>query len=289
MAQILFRRKGPISIGYIPRGPMIAGDVAALWPRLRAGIDKAARRHRAISVIIEGDCSEVMGAHRGEDRLHPADCTIQPARTVKVPLLDDDAILKQMHHKTRYNVRLAPRRGVQIDEMAPTSTNLAGFHDLLRDTAARNDFGIHSLRYYEDALSALGDNAALLGARTAEGHLAAALIVARFGGEAIYLYGASSTEHRAHGAGLAIQFEAMKWARERGSRVYDLWGIPRVDPDATPDGSARIAGTSGADWRGLYRFKTGFGGDIISYPEPVERRYIPVLPALARRLGVIPG
>lgn len=290
MAQILFRHRGPISIGYVPRGPVLAGDRATLWPELRAAIDRAARRHRAISVIIEGDCLETMGAACREGRLHPAETAIQPLRTVKVPLLDDEPLLRQMHQKTRYNVRLAGRRGVRIDVVEPTPANVAGFYDLLRETSSRNDFHIHPETYYAGVLDAFGDDAALFRATTAEGDLAAALIVARFGDEAIYLYGASSTAHRSHGAGLAIQFEAMKWARERGATVYDLWGIPRRDPDSTTTADrAHIAGTKGEDWRGLYRFKTGFGGVIVGYPDAMERRYVPALSALARRLGFIPG
>jgi lipid II:glycine glycyltransferase (peptidoglycan interpeptide bridge formation enzyme) len=290
MAQVLFRHRGPVSIGYVPRGPVLAGDRAAVWPELSAAIDRAARRHRAISVIIEGDCRATIGAACRSGRLVPVGVAVQPLRTVKVPLLDDDALLEQMHQKTRYNVRLASRRGVEIEAVAPTAAHIAGFYDLLRETSSRNAFHIHPERYYAGVLDAFGDDAALFRAVSAEGELAAALIVARFGDEAIYLYGASSTAHRAHGAGLAIQFEAMKWARERGARVYDLWGIPRQDPDSTTtDDHTRIAGTSGKDWRGLYRFKTGFGGDIVGYPDAMERRYVPVLPALARRLGFIPG
>jgi lipid II:glycine glycyltransferase (peptidoglycan interpeptide bridge formation enzyme) len=194
-----------------------------------------------------------------------------------------------MHHKTRYNARLASRRGIRLEVLPPTAAYLERFHELLRDTAVRNRFSIHPLEYYAGALRAFGDDAALLGAMTPEGHLAAALIVARFGDEAIYLYGASSTEHRANGAGIAIQVEAMRWARDRGARMYDLWGIPRHDPDCTAESGDRIAGSSGKDWHGLFRFKTGFGGDIVSYPEPMERRYVPLLPSLARRLGLIPG
>ncbi len=290
MAQVLFRHRGPVSVGYIPRGPVLVGDRAAVWPELRAGIDRAARRHRAISVIIEGDCAETIGIASNEGTLHPADSTVQPVRTVKVPLLDDEALLKQMHQKTRYNVRLAGRRGVTIGTVEPTPEHMAAFYNLLRETSSRNDFHIHPECYYRGVLDAFGDDAALFRAVTAEGDLAASLIVARFGEEAIYLYGASSTEHRSNGAGLAIQFEAMKWARERGAKTYDLWGIPRHDPDSTTtEDHAHIAGTSGKDWRGLYRFKTGFGGDIVGYPDAVERRYVPVLPSLARKLGLIPG
>lgn len=291
MAQVLFRHRGPVSIGYIPRGPVLSGDAMGLWPELRQVIDDMARRHRAISVILEPDVPLPLTGTFHDAGLVVGPEHIQPVRTVKVPIADeDDAILAQMHQKTRYNVRLARRRGVEFRRMPVHPESVAAFYELMQDTARRNEFAVHSLDYYGDFLDVFGDDALLMGAWSDTGHLAAALIAAAFGSEAIYMYGASSTTHRAHGAAFGLQFEAMKWARERGCATYDLWGIPPEDPPSSADEQAtRIASTKGEDWRGLYRFKTGFGGEIVGYPPTMERRYAPVLPWLARRLGVVGG
>ena len=284
MAQVLFRSKGPISIGYVPRGPVIAGDGDRLWPQLRDLIDDMARRRRAITIIFEPDQMLSITGTYFENGLVAGPPHVQPARTVKVPLLEDEALLKQMHQKTRYNVRLAGRRGVNFAGLPATPENVEQFYELMQDTSQRNAFGIHSLEYYRDFLDLLGDHGVLMGAWSDEGNLAAMLISAVFGKEAIYMYGASSTKHRAHGAAFALQFEVMKWARERGAASYDLWGIPAEDPESHADKHAdRIAGSRGEDWRGLYRFKVGFGGEIVRYPSTFERRYVPVLPALAHR------
>lgn len=290
MAQVLFRQRGPLSIGYVPRGPLFAGNESALWPELRRQLDEVAKRHRAITVILELDQRMQHPGTLREAGLVVGPSHIQPARTVKVPLTDDDAMLMQMHQKTRYNVRLACRRGVEFRTLPPTKDNVDTFYSVMQDTAERNEFAIHAFDYYADFLELFEDDAVLMGAWSDEGNLAAVLISAMFGDEAIYMYGASSTKHRAHGAGFALQYEAMKWARNRGARRYDLWGIPVNDPENPSDKHAdRIAGTKGEDWRGLYRFKTGFGGDIMSYPDTMERRYVPILPWLAQRLNVIGG
>ena len=289
MAQVLFRQRGPVSVGYIPRGPMFAGDTSALWPAIWELIDDVARRRRAMSVIVEPDSPlELTGSFR-DAGVVVGPTHFQPERTVKVPLLDDEPLLKQMHQKTRYSVRLAYRRGVEISRMDASQESIATFYGLMQDTAQRNEFGIHSLDYYADFMELFGDDAIMLGAWS-DGNLAAVLIGAAFGEESIYMYGASSTRYRAHGAAFALQFEAMKWGRDRGCRTYDLWGIPPHDPESTRNETAdKIAGTRGADWRGLFRFKTGFGGEIVSYPETMERRYMPVLPWLARQLNIIHG
>jgi lipid II:glycine glycyltransferase (peptidoglycan interpeptide bridge formation enzyme) len=290
MAQVLYRFKGPVSVGYVPRGPAISGDPAALWPLLLAEIDRKARDNRAIMTLVEldeplgltGNFKEA-GVVRGPEHL-------QPGRTVKVSLLGDEDILKQMHQKTRYNVRLAERRGVVIERHHIEREAVDAFYALMEDTATRNEFGIHSKAYYEDFLNLFGDDAVLMFARVDDGALGAVLIAARNGKEAVYMYGASSTTNRAHGAAFLLQFEAMRWARERGSETYDLWGIPDSDPESvTADGQSSIAGTKGDDWRGLYRFKTGFGGEIVTYPTMLERRHMPVLPWLARKLNVVKG
>ncbi len=116
------------------------------------------------------------------------------------------------------------------------------------------------------------ENAVLFIARV-DGHPAAGLIAATFGSDAIYMYGASDTKYRSLGAAFNLQFEAMKWGRERGARQYDLWGIPDQDPPTDNEHKDHVPATKGDDWRGLYRFKTGFGGSIVSYPASIQRTY----------------
>jgi peptidoglycan pentaglycine glycine transferase (the first glycine) len=282
LAQILFRHKAGVSIGYIPRGPVVPGDDSDAMQRLWEEIDRIARRRRALTIIaepdqpIDSDLIQRVGLVSGAP-------PIQPSRTVKVALADDDALLNQMHQKTRYNVRLAQRRGV-TSRLTPFSNEALGiFYDLLVDTASRNDFDIHSDAYYREFLRKFDNNSVLIFAEI-EDRPVAGIVVAAFGDEAIYMYGASSTKDRAHGAGFLIQYEAMRWARDQGCRRYDLWGIPAQKPQSTKvDNGDRIAGTTGSDWRGLYEFKTRFGGQVIDYPEPLERRYHPILATLASR------
>jgi peptidoglycan pentaglycine glycine transferase (the first glycine) len=283
LAQVLFRHRLGLSIGYIPRGPVLPeGDPAAhhhLWRE----VDAAARRRRALTIIVEPDVPmrlETLNRRGFVAGPHP----IQPARSVKVELADDESLLAQMHQKTRYNVRLAQRRGVTTTIAQLGDDSLAQFYALLEDTSSRNEFDIHSADYYREFFHQFGDNSALIFAEI-EGRPVASVAVVAFGDEAIYMYGASSTRERAHGAGFLVQYEAMRWARGHGCRRYDLWGIPAEEPTSTKvDDGDRIAGTSGSDWRGLYEFKTRFGGTIIRYPPPVERRYLPVLASLAHRL-----
>ncbi len=283
MAQILFRRRGPFRLGYIPRGPAFEAGNSDAVRSLFTQIDNICEKRRTVHLIVETDVQlPFTGTFRGEGFVKGPD-HFQPQRTVKVPLLPDDELLGQMHQKTRYSVRLAERRGVEIRREETTGEAAERFYRLLEETSSRNEFGIHSQAYYRDFLETFGEQAILLFAYV-DSEPAAALIAARFGNEAIYMYGASSTTHRAHGAAFALQFEAMKWARDNGSLVYDLWGIPSEDPKADSNDEGRVSGTKGDDWRGLYKFKVGFGGEIISYPPTLERRYRPMISFGVRRI-----
>ena len=288
MAQVLVRHRGPVSLGYVPRGPALGGDPEVGFRELIMAVDRVCRRHRALSLLVEPDGPLGLSGSYRRFGFVRGPAPFQPARTVKVPLLDDEALLGQMHQKTRYNVRLAQRRGVVVERRQADQDSLALFYDLLRDTSQRNQFGIHDPSYYADFMALFGERALLLFALI-EGEVGAALIAARFGEEAIYMYGGSSTVHRAHGAAFLLQYEAMRWARDAGCRRYDLWGIPADDPAPSAGADGSVAGTHGDDWRGLYIFKVRFGGQVVSYPTPMERRYLPVLPALARRFARLGG
>ena len=280
-AQILFRSRGPVSVGYIPRGPAAPDDDPDLLKVLIQKIDAASRKRRTLYSIFEID-RELPLVETLRKRLFVGGPErIQPARTVKVALLPDEQLLAQMRQNTRYSVRLAIRRNVAVCS-GGDCYGVDDFYRLLADTSDRNHFGIHSRAYYARFLELFGDKALSIYAQS-DGHLAAALIGARFGDEAIYMYGASSTEHRQHGAAFLLQYEAMRWARDHGCTRYDLWGIPVDDPGSVSDTGDSIAGTRGDDWRGLYRFKTGFGGEIVDYPPCLERRYHRMGAFIARR------
>jgi lipid II:glycine glycyltransferase (peptidoglycan interpeptide bridge formation enzyme) len=281
LAQVLFRSKAGVSIGYIPRGPVWAPNdpdsVGDLW----AHVDEMARRRKTLTIIVEPDRPLPGQSDRGA--LTPGPDPIQPARSVKIDLLDDQSLIDQMHPKTRYNVRLAVRRGVVTRVADQPEESVAQFYDMLQDTASRNEFVVHAADYYREFLRIFADDACLLFAEV-DGTPVAGVIAAVFGEEGIYMYGASSTQQRAHGAAFLLQHEAMRWARSRGARRYDLWGIPEYDPESSVNESGdRLAASTGNDRRGLYEFKTRFGGTIIRYPPPLERVYRPFLARLARK------
>ncbi len=266
-AQILFRPLpgGLFSTAYIPRGPILDRDHPASRLLLTA-IHQRCRRRWAISCKVEPDWADAPDAREWlvQQGFRPSDQTVQPRRSVVVDLRpSEEAILAQMKSKTRYNVRLAQRRGVTV--RVGQASDLPTFYRLLQVTGARDGFGIHNAEYYAQGwrMFARQNMAALLLAEH-EGRTLAGLMVFAFGRSSIYMYGASADEGRTHMPTYLLQWEAMRWAKARGCESYDLWGIPDLEEDDIgPDmAEAERNGVLASGMGGLYRFKRGFGGQM---------------------------
>ena len=280
-AQVLFRRLPVgLSMAYIPRGPVLserAPDFQAAWAQLGPVLDAISRQERAIALKIEPDGWVETG--QGTATLPPAGFrlsrhSIQPPRTITVSLDGEESLLlSRMKQKTRYNIRLAQKKGVVVRPW----DDLAGFHTLMQVTGRRDAFGVHSLAYYRRAYEIFHPQGAceLLVAEV-EGTPAAAVMVFAHGRRAWYFYGASSNERREWMPSYLLQWEAMRWARNRGCREYDLWGVPDYD-EATLEAGFETA--RGGLW-GVYRFKRGFGGVLRRAAGPWDRVYHPALYAL---------
>ncbi|MHB1294330.1 MAG: lipid II:glycine glycyltransferase FemX [Anaerolineae bacterium] len=255
-AQVLYRRAGPVTVGYIPKGPFYLDRSKATCDALWRAIHALSRRMRAISLKVEPDipdgqvsCHQELAA-RG---LRPSSEQIQPRRTIVVDISPgEEEILARMKPKWRYNVRLSERKGVQVHQGDPA--DLPAFYNLLRITGERDAFGIHSLAYYQRALDLFAPGRATLFMARYEGVPLAGLMAFAFNGQGFYMYGASANAHRELMPNHQLQWRAMQWAKERGCTRYDLWGIADADEDPAT-----------AALGGVQRFKEGFGGQVVRY------------------------
>ncbi len=281
LAQVLFRSLpgGLGSIAYVPRGPLADyHDIRSLAALLDA-LQPLAREQRAICLKIEPSLEDdpLVAERLRSLGFRPSPQVIQPRRTILVDLVaDPEELLGRMKQKTRYNIRLAARKGVTV--RAGDEADLAPFYALMEITAQRDRFGIHMRAYYEAAhqLFVRAGQGRLLLAEY-EGQLLAGLVVlgtggGKRGGTACYMYGASSDEHRNLLPTYFLQWKGMLWAREQGYRVYDLWGVPDEDEETLEEGFAR---RSDGLW-GVYRFKRGFGGRLVRTAGAWDLVYAPL-------------
>lgn len=275
MAQILFRRRGPFTLAYLPRGPIIRASTRTTLDLLD-GIDRVCAKNRAIVLLVEPDQPLPPSWVGPSGGFVPSPTTVQTPRTVKVPLGDDATLLAQMRKDTRTNILHAQRRDVRLEQVVPTHVHMNVFYRLLEETAQRSEFGIHTQAYYEDFLSCFGEQAILLFSWS-DTHVTGGLIATRFGLEGRSMYAGSATVTRGRGDAALVRFAAMQWARDQGCSDFDLGGIAPW-PVAAGIGDSEVSGLRGVD-----QFKTGFGGTIVAYPASMERRYWPGLAWLMRR------
>jgi peptidoglycan pentaglycine glycine transferase (the first glycine) len=265
-ALVLYRRL-PLGfhLAYVPKGPLVDPDDETACRTLFDALHQRCRARRAVLLKIEPEQWEGAGADLWTRLLvtrHgfiPSAQSIQPRRTILVDLSGDEAaILERMKSKTRYNIRLAGRKGVCVHEGGVE--DLAAFTQMMATTSERNAFGVHTPAYYERAFAAFAPlDMVRLFMATFEGQPIAGVMAFACGSRAWYAYGASGNEHRNKMPTYAVQWAAIQWARERGCRSYDLYGVPDEDEETL---EARFQERNDGLW-GVYRFKRGFGGQLV--------------------------
>ncbi len=191
-----------------------------------------------------------------------------PARLIRIPdtnpsttlLLDlkksEADLQKEMHQKTRYNIRIAQKHGVKTRTSAhPADT--AKFLDLMQETETRGGFKQHAGSYIAKTYQALaGSGMAILRIAEHENTMLAGNLEIRYGKTVTYLYGASSPLKRKTMAPYVLHWDAIRIAKEEGMQWYDFWGCNPPNPSSY---------WYKTNWEGITRFKVGWGG---------ERRYL---------------
>lgn len=188
--------------------------------------------------------------------LRKSNMDILPSTTIFMDLsLSEEDLLKHMKPKTRYNILLAERKGVRVYRTGIDKIDV--WYKLYQETALRNGLYINKPEYFTSVLSARADDTSspatveLLVAEH-DGEPLAAMFLILSGHRGTYLYGASSSAKRNYMPTYAMQWEAIKIAKAYGCTEYDMFGV-----SPGPDKSHPMYG--------LYRFKTGFGGELFHH------------------------
>lgn len=293
-AMLLFRslHRLPFRIAYVPRGPLVDWSDSTQYIPVLEELTRKARENQAIFLKIDPDlpvgegipgadsdrpCSAGLNVKRymKENGWQFSTDQIQFRNTIEIDIsLSDDELLKRMHPKTRYNIRLAEKKGVIV-----SPADVSEWPELFRlysETADRDGFVIRPWEYYQRTWSTL-TNSSMANCLKAEvdGSLVAAIWVVGFGKKAHYLYGMSSRKSREYMPNHLLQWRGIQLARSQGRQVYDMWGAPN-EFDLNDSLS------------GVFRFKQGFGGKVIrtlgAWDFPIQpvvyRLYISILPAI---------
>ncbi|HBY95213.1 MAG TPA: methicillin resistance protein [Chloroflexi bacterium] len=276
----------PFGVGYVAKGPCLPADDGPLAARVLCDLEIEARRQRCLFVKIDPDieatneCFAQLLRGRG---WHPSPEQIQFRNTAVLDLRRSETeLLAAMKSKTRYNIRLAARKEVEVRPGSAVDHII--FYDMYRETAERDGFLIRPMAYYLDLWHEFETHgqARLFVAWYDKLEPLAGLMLFTYGSTAWFFYGASTVQHRNAMPNYALQWEAITWVKAQGYTCYDLWGAP-TDLEDPHDPLTRV-------WRFKEGFGAGFRAHIGAWDYPVNRgsywvmtRAIPAVRALLRR------
>lgn len=252
---------------YIPKGPLLDWHNQALVVRVLDDLQKFSHQQSAIFIKIDPDVPLGCGVPGAEDAIPDenglsnrdtllsrgwrfSDEQIQFRNTILIDLTqDEEQLLAGMKQKTRYNVRLATKKGVTV--RIGGLSDLSMLYEMYAKTAVRDGFVIRAPDYYYFLWETfIKDGLAEPLIAEFEGQPIAAVFIFLFAGVSRFLYGMSFEEYREKMPNHLLQWEAMHRSRELGCHTYDMWGAPDVFDE------------SDSLW-GVYRFKEGFNGKVL--------------------------
>lgn len=185
--------------------------------------------------------------------LRKANTNILPANTIVLDLTQKESdLLQRMKPKTRYNIKLALRKGVEVRSMGIEGLKI--WYDLYHETALRNGLFINDYLYFETMFASKmegEDNEVKVQLLVAyyDSIPLSAMFLVLSSYRATYLYGASSSQMRNVMSTYALQWKAIQIAKANNCFEYDMFGIAPSPNPSHP-------------MYGLYKFKQGFGGEI---------------------------
>ena len=239
--------------------------------QLTDGLRELAKQRKAFVLKIEPDIksedkefrkiAEEIGFKVKDDAKNFSE-EIQPRYVFRLSLKGktEDEVFENFHSKTRYNIRLATKKGVEVKE--GSREDLKDFHKIMVETGKRDGFIIRPLEYFEKMYDELAPNHMKLLMAYHEGKPIAGIIPIMYGSKTWYLYGASSNSHRNLMPNYLLQWEAIKTAIASGHDMYDFRGVCGIVDETHPQ-------------YGLYRFKKGFGAEFTEF---LGELYIPFKP-----------
>jgi peptidoglycan pentaglycine glycine transferase (the first glycine) len=267
--QIYVRRIGPLgAVAYAPKGPVFSDLEGAGMEALVESVQRAMNALRVRYLLFEPSAHSVdLERSLVARSFAPAAMSVEPRATLLLRLgADEDQLLRGMKPRTRYNIRLAARKGIDVRE--GSEDDLPAFYRLLEATGRRQGFRIYSEDYFRHLWGVLGakGNAKLFVASHAGIPVSVQLAIA-FGTTVTNKLTVWSGEHADRKPNEAVHWAAIRWAGAAGYSLYDFEGIDVSVARALLDGQV-LAGDAIPS---VTAFKLGFGAGVHLEPQAYER------------------
>ena len=272
--EVLYTRNGPGNISaaasvlvkrvpcvnrsflYLPRGPVLDWSDGESVASLLEELNQLACKRHAYKIVLD---PQIRLENEAALRLlnyfgfvQEAPSTMQSGIFYVLHLEGKsmEELVASFHPKWRYNIRLAMRKGVECRMCGPEA--LEDFYLIWCETARRDGFQVRSKEYLRRYMEAFGEDCRLYLCYYQGQALSGALAV-RYAGKVSYVFGGSSEQHREVMPNHLMQYEMIRWAVESGCSLYDFGGLPAYRGDGS-DGHS-----------GVYGFKRGFRGEVVTY------------------------
>lgn len=252
--------KTPFTIGYLPKSELPTKDIIA-------ALQEIGKDENCIFIQLEPNAIKAIN---GEDTTESTwkyrklglQIAAHPLFTKFTFILDlsksEEELLKDMHQKARYNIKVAKKHNVEVQE-DNSQKAFAAYWNLTEETTTRQKFYTHTKKYHELQWETFphitGKNALSSHLFTAkyDGKILTTLLFFIFRDTLYYPYGASSNEHRNVMHSNLAMWEGIRMGQKLGLKKFDMWGALGPNPD--PKDS----------WSGFHNFKEKFGPDHIEF------------------------
>ncbi len=237
-----------LSVGYLPRSVFPSKQIIEF-------LEQYGKDHNLVFIKIEPyvEKNATLDSKRLSSHLVPSSHPLFPEWTQMLDISkSEDTLLKEMKSKTRYNIRLAEKKGVTVKEES-TDEGFEKFIQLYFDTTERQKYYGHTKQYHRIIWDHLKKGMAHILIAYFEGKPLSAYELFYFNKTLYYPYGGSSEEHRDVMASNLIMWEAIKLGKKLGATNFDMWGS--LPPDYDPS----------SPWSGFTKFKEGYGTHFVEF------------------------
>lgn len=246
---------------YAPRGPVCDIDDEETFKKLIEQVDLLAKKYKSFTFKMDPDIlanntefkemARECGFEVEEGPIKNVNTLLQPRFVFRLDLKDktEEEIFNSFHSKTRYNIRLAIKKGVTLRE--GTREDLGIFQEILETTGSRDGFYIRKKEYFEKLYDSFDKDHIKLVFAEYEGKPISCVLNIFYGNKEWYLYGGSLNEHRNLMSTYLLQWEMIKEAIKRKMDCYDFRGVVATDETHYNEG--------------LYRFKKGFNAEFVEF------------------------
>lgn len=237
------------SIGYLPKGPMPT-------KKMLDDLIEIGKKENCIFTQLEPDIFQTSNFKFQASKLglRPSAHPLFTRYTFQLDLTkSEEELLKNMHPKTRYNIKVAQKHNVQVvEDNSEKAFNI--YLKLLKETTGRQKFYAHDEKYHKLMWQTLhsASIAHLLVAKY-ENEPLVAWILFIYDGVLYYPYGASSEKHKEVMASNLMMWETIRFGKKMGCSTFDMWGSLGPNPDKNDS------------WYGFHRFKEGYGGKLVEF------------------------